>query len=100
MQQEALRVLVAELDDGEENEEKDDTPIGFKYSDTYNDIYRDAETFFVAEGEIAYKIAASYTYSQAIAERSAVQEGSKSLEELIPPEFREFAHVFSKEASE
>ena len=49
---------------------------------------------------LTYKLAASYTYSQAIAERRATKEGSKTLQELVPPEFMEFAHVFSKTASE
>ena len=62
---------------------------------------RDVEAYLVpSDDAVAYKIAASYTHSQAIAEERAVPEGAKSLEELIPKEFLEYAHVFSKAASE
>lgn len=49
---------------------------------------------------VAYKLAATYTHSQAIAEQRAVKEGTKSLEELIPKEFLDYTHIFSKAASE
>lgn len=72
-------------------------PPGFRYSEKYWDQYHDAESYFVTtDDHFAYKIAASYTHSQAIAEKSAVKEGEKTFEELVPPEFREFADVFSK----
>lgn len=61
----------------------------------------EVETYLVATSDqVAYKIAASYTHSQAIVEQQAVKKGSKPLEELIPPEFLEYAKVFSKAASE
>ena len=61
----------------------------------------DADSYLIATSNaVAYKIAASYTHSQAIAEQHAIKEGSRSLEELIPKEFLEYAHVFSKAASE
>ena len=76
-------------------------PPGFRYSEKYWDQYHDAESYFVTtDDHFAYKIAASYTHSQAIAEKSAVKEGEKTFEELVPPEFREFADVFSKVESE
>lgn len=64
-------------------------------------IDKEAESYLIATDDtFAYKLAASYTHSQAIAEQHAVKEGSKTLEELIPKEFLEYAHVFSKTASE
>ena len=50
--------------------------------------------------DLALRVAAGSTYSQAIAEQSALKEGEKTFEELVPPEFRDFAHVFSKAESE
>ena len=74
MQAEAMRVAVAELEDeADEGELADGSiPIGYRFSEVYNDIYRDAAGFFVAaDHESAHRIAASYTWSQAIAEKSA-----------------------------
>ena len=51
----------------------------------------DAPTLFVHAG---------YTYSQLAAEELASQKHQKSFEELVPPQYREFADVFSKKASE
>ena len=118
----APRVAIAELDDeveladevevetvaeemspreGISRAEWDKVPPGYRYSDTYWDTYHDAQEFFVTDSDyFAYKVAASYTHSQAIAEKSAVQEGSRAMEELVPPEFLEFADVFSKTDSE
>ena len=57
----------------------DYVPPGFTKSPTFNAIYRDAAAFYVTtDDEFAYKVAASYTHSQAIAERTAVKEGVKS----------------------
>jgi hypothetical protein len=50
--------------------------------------------------EIGVRIAAKFTLSQEIAERTTLKEGEKTFEELVPEEFRNFADVFSKEASE
>ena len=61
----------------------------------------EGDTYLVSTSdEFSYKLAASYTHSQAIAEKRSMKEGSKSLEELVPEEFREYLHVFSKSASE
>jgi hypothetical protein len=61
----------------------------------------DADGYLVSTNDqFSYKLAASYTHSQAIAEQHAVKEGTKTLEELISAEFLEYAHVFSKTASE
>jgi gag-polyprotein putative aspartyl protease len=46
------------------------------------------------------RIAAGRTWSQAIAEKTAIKEGEKTFEELVPREFRNFKDVFSKKASE
>ena len=51
----------------------------------------DAPTLFVHAG---------YTYSQLAAEELASQKHQKTFEELVPPQYREFADVFSKKASE
>ena len=123
----AMRVTVAEIEEDEEevpglwvdpeveldveeeveavrvmqSESGESVPPGFRYSPTFNAVYRDSEEFFVTtDDRFAYKVAASYTHSQAIAEQTALKEGEKSFEELVPPEFREFADVFSKPASE
>ena len=65
------------------------------------DSETDVDAYLIATDDtFAYKLAASYTHSQAIAEQHAVKEGSKTLEELVPKEFLEYAHVFSKTASE
>ena len=83
------------------DEELEAVPPGYRYSDKYWDVYHDAQEFLVTtDDRFAYKVAASYTHSQAIAEKSAVREGSKTLEQLVPPEFLEFADVFSKSESE
>ena len=64
-------------------------------------VDKDAEGYLVTTcDEFAYKVAAAYTHSQAIAEKRAVKEGSRTLEELVPKEFQEYLHVFSKAASE
>lgn len=82
-------------------EEWEAVPPGFRYSEKYWEHYHQADSFFVTtDDHFAYKVAASYTHSQAIAEKSAVKEGDKTFEELVPPEFREFADVFSKTESE
>jgi hypothetical protein len=44
--------------------------------------------------------AAGFTYSQHIAERSSKDKPTKSFEELVPPEYRSFAKVFSEAESE
>ena len=59
-----------------------------------NDEPRDPENWF------DLRLAAAYTHSQAIAEKTAVKEGDKTFEELVPEEFRDFARVFSKQESE
>ena len=62
---------------------------------------KDVDTYLVTTNDdFAYKVAASYTDSQAIAEKRATKEGSRPLEELVPDEFREYLPVFSKTASE
>lgn len=100
------RVCVAEVsDDTDEAEEETDNlakvPPGFRHSEKYMDIYHDTEQFFVADDpDFVHKIAASYTWSQAIAEKTAVKEGDKSFEEMVPPQYREFAKVFSKSEAE
>ena len=69
--------------------------------ETEEAVDKDAEGYLVTTSdEFAYKVAAAYTHSQAIAEKRAVKEGSKTLEELVPEEFQEYLHVFSKAASE
>ena len=68
------------------------------HCDEYWDGYHELSAT-MDEGS-AYKVAASHTHSQAIAEKSALKEGSKTLEQLVPPEFLEFADVFSKLESE
>ena len=99
MQAEALGLSVAELE--EELEEESEVPVGFRYSKKFQEIYQDAEEFFVAsDAAAAHQIAAAYTWSQAIAEKAATPEGSKSFEDMVPPQFRSFQRVFSKEASE
>ena len=103
MQAEAMRVAWAELEEEADEGELADVsiPIGYRFSEVYNDIYKDAAGFYVAaDPECAHRIAASHTWSQAIAEKSATHEGDKTFEEMVPPEFRSFRRVFSKEASE
>ena len=100
------RVCVAEV--GDEADEADETadermkvPPGFRYSEKYWDVYHNTEQFYVADDpDFVHKIAASYTWSQAIAEKTAVKEGDKSFEEMVPPQYREFAKVFSKSEAE
>ena len=107
----APRVAIAELCEEEDEEpspregisraEWDAVPPGYRYSDTYWDHYHGNEGYFVTtDDHFAYKVAASYTHSQAIAEKEAMKEGARTLEELVPPEFLEFADVFSKVESE
>ena len=64
------------------------------------ELEEEDECLVLTSEQMAYRIAASYTHSQAIAEKRATSEGSKSLEEMVPAEFLEFAHVFSKAASD
>ena len=45
-------------------------------------------------------ILAGYTYSQKLAEQAHMQDQKKSFEEMVPPQYQEFAKVFSKEASD
>ena len=99
MQAEALGLSVAELE--EELEDEGEVPKGFRHSERFQEIYQDAEEFYVASNTAAaHQIAAAYTWSQAIAEKAATPEGSKSFEDMVPPQFRCFQRVFSKEASE
>jgi hypothetical protein len=44
-------------------------------------------------------LAAGYTYSQEIAEKAHQAKAKKSFEEMIPPQYRKFAKVFSEEES-
>lgn len=104
-----VRVTVAELDDDSDDsgtpeepaDERDKVPPGFRHSEKYWDIYHDSEQFFVSDDpDFVQRIAASYTWSQAIAEKTAVKEGEKSFEELVPEQYRDFAKVFSKDRAE
>jgi hypothetical protein len=45
-------------------------------------------------------IKATFTKSQSISEKTAIKEGEKTFEELVPEEFRDYKDVFSKKASE
>jgi len=45
-------------------------------------------------------IAAGYTYSQAIAEKTGKEKKKRSFEEIVPEEYREYAKVFSEQESE
>ena len=45
-------------------------------------------------------IAAGFTYSQAIAEEKGKSKQSKTFEELVPEQYRDFTKVFSEEASQ
>ena len=101
MQAEALGLSVAELEEVSEEDSESEVPAGCRHSEQYQDIYQDSEEFYVAaDMAAAHQIAAAYTWSQAIAEKAATAEGSKSFEEMVPPPFRQFRRVFSKEASE
>jgi hypothetical protein len=83
-----MRLSVGEVGD-EEGEEAEETEI------------EEAEVYLTATSDdFAYRIAASYTHAQAIAEERAAPEGSKTLEQMVLQEFLEFAHVFSKTASD
>ena len=60
--------------------EWDAVPPGYRYSDTYWDHYHGNEGYFVTtDDHFAYKVAASYTHSQAIAEKEAMKEGKIKL---------------------
>jgi hypothetical protein len=43
--------------------------------------------------------AASFTYSQAIAEQQAKAKGNRTFEEMVPAEYHNFAKVFLDEAA-
>lgn len=45
-------------------------------------------------------ILAGYTYSQQLTEKAHAHDSEKSFEEMIPIQYRKFARVFSKEASD
>lgn len=45
-------------------------------------------------------ILAGYTHSQQLAEKAHAQDHKKSFEEMVPPQYQQFAKVFSKEASD
>ena len=38
---------------------------------------------------------ASFTYSQQIAEKAITAKGKRTFEEMVPPQYRDFAKVFS-----
>src|ERR1700761_30377 len=43
---------------------------------------------------------AGFTYSQQIAEKAIAAKGKKTFEEMVPPQYRDFAKVFSEEESQ
>lgn len=64
-------------------------------------VDQEAAIYFVPMSDtLTYKIAASYMHSQVIAEYQAIKKGTKTLEETVPSKFLEFAHIFSKTASD
>jgi hypothetical protein len=81
----------------EEDFQQSDEPDLLYFFSEHVDI---AATLITDQNKLTQQIAAGFTKSQAIAEQTMLKEGTKTFEEMVPLEFRQYKDTFSKKASE